>query len=55
MIHESELLLSIAVVVVVVVGPPILYALGLSWSRGYHKGKKEFVDRLVNESFKKED
>lgn len=30
------------------------YYVGLAFSRGYHKGKKEFVDQVINENTDKE-
>lgn len=29
---------------------PVCYTLGWAWSRGYHRGKREFVDQLVKDS-----
>jgi hypothetical protein len=33
---------------------PAAYGLGWAWSRGFHRGKREFVDRLVKDSCEKE-
>lgn len=49
-----EYLLSVqgAALSVVAVAAMLLaaYGLGLAWSRGWHRGKKEFVTRLVKDS-----
>jgi hypothetical protein len=33
---------------------PAVYGLGWAWSRGFHRGKREFVERLVKDNCEKE-
>lgn len=44
----------LAGVAVFVVAYPIVYGIGWAFSRGYHRGKREFVEDLIRDNPMKE-
>jgi ABC-type transport system involved in cytochrome bd biosynthesis fused ATPase/permease subunit len=42
------LLMAVAAVVALVMCFPLLYLAGWAFSKGYHRGKREFVKQIVN-------
>lgn len=42
------LLLLLAVVAVWLIVPRMAFAIGLAWSRGFHRGKHEFVETMID-------
>lgn len=38
----------LAVVAVWLIVPRMAFAIGLAWSRGFHRGKHEFVETMID-------
>lgn len=43
-------LIAFVVVVAVILTSAVVYGLGYAWSKGFHRAKREFVNRVVREN-----
>ena len=45
---------AVVVVLAIAAGPVVMYGIGYAFSLGYHRGKREFIARIMRDSTKKE-
>jgi len=45
----------IVIICLLIMASPLAYYLGLSWSRGFHRGKKEYISDILNNKLSNEE